>query len=169
LDNGGTISRVSNVDRILTKGLELAYSGFDVFTRGLDLWGSITYADSKIIDNTGYIASVGDTIGKMQPNIPNWRASALANYKVDERWNLAMGARYSGPQFRTLNNADINGYTYMGVSEYFTTDIRARYKVDKHWVASFAIDNLNNYQYWNFHPYPQRNYTFELKYTHEGP
>jgi iron complex outermembrane receptor protein len=166
LDSGGTISRVSNVDRILTKGLELAYSGFDVFTRGLDLWGSITYADSKIIDNTGYITSVGDTIGKMQPNIPTWRASALANYKVDERWNLAMGARYSGPQFRTLNNADINGYTYMGVSEYFTTDIRARYKVDKHWVASFAIDNLNNYQYWNFHPYPQRNYTFELKYTH---
>ena len=166
LDNGGTISRVTNVDRILTKGLEVAYNGFDVFTRGLDLWGSITYADSKIIDNTGYVSSVGDTIGKMQPNIPTWRASALANYKVDERWNLAMGARYSGPQFRTLNNADIYGYTYQGVSEYFTTDIRARYKVDKHWTASFAIDNLNNYQYWNFHPYPQRNYTFELKYTH---
>ncbi len=166
LDNGGTISRISNVDRILTKGLELAYSGFDVFTRGLDLWGSITYADSKIVDNTGYVASVGDTIGKMQPNIPTWRASALANYKVDERWNVAVGARYSGPQFRTLNNADIYGYTYMGVSEYFTTDIRARYKVDKHWTASFAIDNLNSYQYWNFHPYPQRNYTFELKYTH---
>ena len=161
-----TISRVTNVDRILTKGLELAYNGFDVFTRGLDLWGSITYADSKIVDNTGYVATVGDTIGKMQPNIPTWRASALANYKVDARWNLAMGARYSGPQFRTLNNADIYGYTYMGVSEYFTTDIRARYKVDRHWTASFAIDNLNNYQYWNFHPYPQRNFTFELKYTH---
>ena len=25
----------------------------------------------------------------------------------------------SVPQFRTLNNADVNGYTYMGVSEYF--------------------------------------------------
>ena len=163
---GSNITRVQNVDRILTKGLEVAYNGFDVFTRGLDLWGSITYADSKIVDNTGFVWTAGDTIGKMQPNIPTWRASALANYKVDERWNLAMGARYSGPQFRTLNNADINPFTYMGVSEYFTTDIRARYKVDKHWVASFAIDNLNNYQYWNFHPYPQRNYTFELKYTH---
>jgi iron complex outermembrane receptor protein len=24
--------------------------------------------------------------------------------------------------------------------------------------------NLNNYRYWNFHPYPQRSYTAELKY-----
>jgi nucleoside-diphosphate-sugar epimerase len=28
----------------------------------------------------------------------------------------------------------------------------------------YGIDNLNNYQYWNFHPYPQRTYYAELKY-----
>ncbi|NDD14674.1 MAG: TonB-dependent receptor, partial [Betaproteobacteria bacterium] len=121
---------------------------------------------SIIIDNTGYVTTAGDTIGKWQPNIPQWRATALANYRVDEQWNVAAGARYSGPQYRTLNNADINGFTYQGVSEFFTTDLRVRYKVDKHWVASFGIDNLNNYQYWNFHPYPQRNYNFELKWVH---
>ena len=65
---------------------------------------------------------------------------------------------------KQLNNADVNGYTYQGVSEYFTTDLRIRYKVDRHWTAAFGIDNLNNYQYWNFHPYPQRNFTFELKW-----
>jgi len=27
-----------------------------------------------------------------------------------------------------------------------------------------GIDNLNNYKYWNFHPYPQRTYLAELKY-----
>jgi iron complex outermembrane receptor protein len=154
------------VDRILTKGLELSYNGFDVLTKGLDLLGSITYADSKIVDNTGYVATSGDTIGRMQPNIPVWRATGLANYRVDDKWNLAFGARYSGPQFRTLNNADINGYTYQGVSEYFTTDVRVRYKIDRQWTASFSIDNLNNYQYWNFHPYPQRNYTFDLKWNY---
>jgi iron complex outermembrane receptor protein len=26
-----------------------------------------------------------------------------------------------------------------------------------------GIDNLNNYQFWNFHPYPQRSYMAELK------
>ncbi len=29
--------------------------------------------------------------------------------------------------------------------------------------ASLGIDNLNNYQYWNFHPYPQRTFMAELK------
>ena len=27
-----------------------------------------------------------------------------------------------------------------------------------------GIDNLNNYQYWNFHPYPQRSYRAELRF-----
>lgn len=160
----GNISRVTNVDRILTRGLELAYSGFDVAAKGLDLSGSITYAESIVIDNTGYVVTPGDTIGKWQPNIPQWRASAMASYRVDKKWNIAGGARYSGQQYRTLNNADVNGYTYQGVSEFFTTDLRVRCKVDRHWTASFGIDNLNNCQYWNFHPYPQRNYTAELKW-----
>jgi iron complex outermembrane receptor protein len=161
---GKSISRVQNVDRIGTQGVELAYNGFDLFTPGLDLNGSITYADSIIKENAGYVWTPGDTVGAMQPNIPKWRATFLANYRLDEHWNVAFGARYSGPQFRTLNNADINGFTYTGVSQYFTTDLRIRYKLDKQWSASFGIDNLNNYQYWNFHPYPQRNYTLDLKW-----
>ena len=51
----------------------------------------------------------------------------------------------------------------MGVSQFFTVDLRARYRIDKHMVASFGIDNANNYPFWNFHPYPQRSYVAELK------
>uniref|UniRef100_UPI0025F28B0A TonB-dependent receptor domain-containing protein n=1 Tax=Rhodoferax sp. UBA5149 TaxID=1947379 RepID=UPI0025F28B0A len=132
--------------------------------KGLDLSGSVTYADSTIKENAGFVSVAGDTIGKQQPNIPKWRATALASYRVDEHWSASLGARYSGPQFRTLNNADVNGATYQGVSEYFTTDVRVRYVVGRQWTASFGIDNLNNYQYWNFHPYPQRSYMAELKF-----
>jgi len=160
---GNSVSRVQNVGRIQTNGLEVAYNGMDVFKPGLDLSGSITYADSLIKENSGYVTKVGDTIGKQQPNIPQWRATALASYRLDAHWSGSLGARYSGPQFRTLNNLDVNGYTYQGVSEYFTTDVRVVYKADKQWSASFGIDNLNNYQYWNFHPYPNRSYMFELK------
>lgn len=158
------ISRVQNIGRIQTQGLEVAYNGNDLFKKGLDLSGSVTYADSLIKENTGFVVVPGDTIGKQQPNIPQWRATALASYRVDEHWSTSLGARYSGPQFRTLNNGDVNGYTYQGVSEYFTTDLRVGYKVNKQWSASFGIDNLNNYQYWNFHPYPQRSYVAELKF-----
>jgi iron complex outermembrane recepter protein len=75
-----------------------------------------------------------------------------------------MAVRYSGAQFRTLNNADVNGFTYQGVSKYLTADVRLRYRFDRQWSAAFGIDNLNNYQFWNFHPYPQRSYSAELKF-----
>ncbi len=158
------VTRVQNVGRIKTKGLELAYNGSDVLTKGLDLNGSLTYAESIIKENVGFVLVPGDTIGKRQPNIPKWRATALLSYRFDERWTAAFGARYSGAQYRTLNNADVNGFTYMGVSKYFTTDLRVRYQITRQWSAAIGIDNLNNYPYWNFHPYPQRSYSAELKF-----
>ncbi|MCJ0764673.1 TonB-dependent receptor [Variovorax terrae] len=158
------ISRVQNVGRIQTRGLEMAYSGSDVGTKGLDLNASLTYADSVIKENAGFVSVPGDTLGKQQPNIPKWRATALASYRLGERWSVAFGARYSGSQYRTLNNSDTNGFAYMGVSKYFTTDLRVRYRISRQLAASFGIDNLNNAQYWNFHPYPQRSYSAELKF-----
>ncbi len=159
------ISRVQNVGRIQTQGVELSFNGENVVTKGLDLGASIIYTDSTIQENTGFVAVAGDTIGKRQPNIPTWRATALASYRWSEQWSTSLGVRYSGPQFRTLNNADVNGYTYQGVSEFFTADVRVRYTPGKNWSASFGIDNLNNYQYWNFHPYPNRSYSAEIKWS----
>nr|ACX33909.1 putative TonB-dependent receptor [uncultured prokaryote AT3] len=158
------ISRVQNIGRIQTNGLEVACNGSDVLTKGLDLSGSVTYTDSLIKENAGFVVVAGDTIGKKQPNIPQWRATALASYRVDDHLSASLGARYSGKQFRTLNNADVNGYTYQGVSAFKVLDLRVHYKVNKQWSAAFGIDNLTNYQYWNFHPYPQRSYSAELKF-----
>jgi iron complex outermembrane receptor protein len=158
------IGRVQNVGRIRTNGLEFAFNGTDLGMKGLDLSGSVTYADSLIRANDGFVVTPGDTVGKRQPNIPKWRATALVGYRVDERWSVAFGARYSGMQYRTLNNADVNGATYQGVSRYFTTDLRVRWQVTRQWSAAVGIDNLNNDRYWNFHPYPQRSYNAELKF-----
>ncbi len=158
------ISRVQNVGRIRTNGLEVAFNGNDILTKGLALSSSLTYADSVIKANDGFVVTAGDTIGKRQPNIPTWRATVLASYQVDDQWTASLGARYSGPQFRTLNNADVNGNTYQGVSEYFTADVRVRYQISRRWSAAVGIDNLNNDAYWNFHPYPQRSYRAELTF-----
>lgn len=157
------ISRVQNVGRIATTGLEVAYRGQDVLVRGLDLSGSLTYADSVIKENAGYVTTPGDTIGRQQPNIPKWRATALASYRFNDAWSTSLGARYSGTQYRTLNNSDVNGQTYMGVSPYLTTDLRVLWRIDSQFTASAGIDNLNNSNYWNFHPYPQRSYSARLQ------
>jgi iron complex outermembrane recepter protein len=159
-----TVNRVQNVGKIETQGIETALDAQDVGLNGLDLNASATYARSIIVDNDGFVVTAGDTIGKTQPNIPRWRATVLASYRLNPQWVGSVGARYSGPQYRTLNNADTNGYTYQGVSEFFVVDLRVLYKMDKAWTAAFGIDNVNNYTYWNFHPYPQRSYHASLKY-----
>jgi len=158
-----TISRVQNVDRIQTRGLENAFTWQGLGLPGLDVTGSLTYADSVIKANQGFVAVAGDTIGKMQPNIPKWRATLLAGYRWNAAWTSSVAVRYSGQQFRTLNNSDVNGYAYMGVSPFTTVDVRTRWQINPQLAAAFGIDNLNNNNYWNFHPYPQRSYTAELK------
>ena len=157
------VSRVQNVGRIETNGLEVAYNGSDVWARGLDISSSITYANSIIKENAGSVVVPGDTIGKQQPNIPKWRATVLASYRWSQRLSTSLGMRYSGTQYRTLNNADFNGYAYQGVSPFLTADVRLRYQFNKQVSAAFGIDNVNNANYWNFHPYPQRTYSDELK------
>jgi iron complex outermembrane receptor protein len=158
-----TISRVQNVGHIATQGAEISYLGTDVLTKGMDVVSSVTYADSLIKENAGFVVVPGDTLNKRQPNIARWRATALASYRWDPQWVTSIGARYSGPQFRTLNNSDVNGFAYQGVSKFFVVDLRARYQIDKHRSFAIGIDNVNNDKYWNFHPYPQRTFTAELK------
>ena len=157
------VSRVQNVGRIATRGVELAFNGSDVFARGLDLGASLTYAHSVIKENAGFVAVPGDTVGKRQPNIPRWRASALAAYRWNPQWTTSVGVRYSGTQFRTLDNSDTNGFTYMGVSRLLVVDLRAQWRLHRNLTAAFGIDNVNNDKHWNFHPYPQRSYVAELK------
>jgi iron complex outermembrane receptor protein len=154
------VTNIQNVDRIDTKGLEAAYAASDVWWRGVDLNSSVTWTDSKIERNDRFPASVG----KWQPRIPRWRASGVVTYRPNDRLAVTFAARYSGRQYSTLDNSDPNGFAYQGASKYFTTDVRASYRIDKNWSAALGIDNLNNYKYWNFHPYPQRTVVAELKF-----
>ena len=154
------VNTIQNIGEIHTKGLEAAYEAGDVLLRGLDLSSSVTWTDSKIVRNDAFPASVG----KWQPRIPEWRATGVAAYRASDKLSLALAARYSGKQFSTLDNSDPNGFAYQGASKYFTADLRATYRFDKQWSAAFGIDNLNNYKYWNFHPYPQRTFVAELKF-----
>jgi len=157
------INRVQNVGFIFTRGLEAVYSGHRLWLSGLDLSASMTYAESTIRKNDGFVTAPGDTLGKRQPNIPRWRATLMATYRWTPEWHSTVAIRHSGRQFNTLNNSDTNSPVYMGVSRFTTVDVRTRWQIDPRWTAAFGIDNLTNQTYWNFHPYPQRSYAAELK------
>jgi iron complex outermembrane receptor protein len=158
------VNMVQNIDAISTQGLEIAFQGENVMARGLDLSASVTYADSRIKANSSYVATPGDTIGKIQPRVPQWRAVALANYRWDAQLSTSLGVRYSGDQFSTLDNSDVNGFAYTAASRFTVLDLRARYAIQPKLVAALGIDNLTNTEYWNFHQYPGRTLVAELKY-----
>jgi iron complex outermembrane receptor protein len=151
------VTNIQNVDLIRTKGLEVSY---EAKLLGFDLSSSVTWTDSKIIRNDKAPGSVG----KWQPRIPEWRATGVATYEFNDKLSATLAARYSGKQYSTLDNSDINGFAYQGASKYFTADTRLRYRISRQWSMALGVDNLNNYQYWNFHPYPQRTYVAELKF-----
>ena len=158
------ISRVQNVGRISTSGVELAWNAPGLIARDFDLDASLTWADSRIRENSGFVSTPGDTIDKYQPRVPVWRASVVGSWRFAPNWQATLAARYSGKQYSTLNNSDPNGFAYTAASKYFTADARVVWQLDKQWKLALGVDNLNNYKYWNFHPYPQRTWQAELKW-----
>ena len=158
------VNMVQNIDKVSTQGLEVAFQGEDVVTKGLDLSGSVTYADSRIKANSSYVLVPGDTIDKQQPRVPQWRATALANYHWDGQLSTSLGMRYSSDQFSTLNNVDVNGFAYTAASRFLVFDVRMHYAINPKLAFSAGIDNLTNQEYWNYHPYPGRTFVAELKY-----
>jgi iron complex outermembrane recepter protein len=154
------VTNVQNVDLIKTTGIEFAAYQDDAFLKGLNLSGSVTYADSTILANAKFPASVG----AQQPRVPYWRAHVVASYQASDKLTTTIGARYSGKQFGTLDNVDTNPNAYTGFSKYLVVDARMRYKFTPNWIGSVGIDNLMNRKYWAFHPYPQRMLFMDLKY-----
>ncbi len=156
------VTSIQNVDKIRTRGVEAAWQLFDVGLPGLDLGGSVTYADSVILENSRNPA----TEGKKQPRIPDWRAKLVATYHQGDALAYTLAARYSGNQHIALDNLDSNPATYGGASKYFIVDARVVYRVAKQWSASVGIDNLNNYKAYVAHPWPRRTVFAGLKYDY---
>lgn len=156
------ITYIQNIDKIRTRGIELAAQGIEVGIRGLEFAGSVTYADSEIVKND----KNPNSVGKHQPRIPNWRATLTATYRPSEALALSMGARYSGRQYGQLDNSDVNSHFYQGIDSFVVVDARIRYQVAKQWSAAVGVDNLNNKKYYIWHPFPQRTLVAELKFNY---
>jgi iron complex outermembrane receptor protein len=156
--NGATVATIQNIDHVRTSGIELAArtEGFQT----LELSASLTWTHSRIRGNSNNPA----TVGRWQPRVPEWRANALATWRPGERLSATLGARYSGRQFNQLDNSDINGASYTGISRFLVFDARLRHRLGERWLLAAGIDNLGNERYWAFHPYSRRSYHAELSF-----
>ena len=148
---------VSNVDKIRNRGIEFAAQRRDVGIAGLELEGSVTFVDSTILSDPTFVSASGSTaVSKHVPNVPRWRATAVATYSPGERWAFTLAGRYSGKQYSTLDNGDAVSHVFGAFDRFLVFDVRARCKVSANVDASLGIDNVTNEDYFLFHPFPGR-------------
>ena len=157
---------VTNVAAVRNRGIEFAWQKDNSFVRRLELFGSVTYVDSRILTDPTFVSATGTTAaGKHAPNVPDWRATFGATYRPTEHWSLTAAARYSGRQYATLDNTDHVPNVYQAFDSFFVVDARARYKLGSQASLEFGIDNINNEKYTLFHPFPQRTYVIGGRVT----
>lgn len=151
------VTNFQNIGKVRSRGVETSYEGQDVLLRGLDLAASVAYTQSKIIANSGNPASVG----KYFYRIPLWRANVVATYRATEKAAVTLAARYSGRQYNTLTNTDVNPNTYGGTSTYAVVDTKFTYRPTKKTEIGIGVDNLFDHRYYVFHPYAGRTFYLE--------
>ena len=162
---------IGNVAAIRMQGVELSADKNNVLFAGLQLFGSVTYVDSRILSDPTWAGSnpltgLPDTVvGKRVPNVPDWRATLGATYRPNDSWAYTVAARYSGKQYSTLDNTDIIPHVFGAFDDYFVVDMKVHYKATSNFSFDFGIDNLFNQQYFLFHPFPGRTFVAAGKYT----
>jgi iron complex outermembrane receptor protein len=162
---------VGNVGAIRMQGVELSADKNNVLVKGLELFGNVTYVDSRILSDptwagTNPLTGLPDTVvGNRVPYVPDWRAKFGLTYRPNENWAYTVAARYSGKQYSTLDNTDIIPHVFGAFDNYVVFDMKVHYSATKNLAFDFGIDNLLNEQYFLFHPFPGRTYVLAGRYT----
>jgi iron complex outermembrane receptor protein len=162
---------ISNVDAIRMQGAEFSGEKDNVLISGLQLFGSVTYVDSRILSDPSWAGTNPLTgqpttvVGKRVPYVPDWRAKFGVTYRPNDSWAYTVAARYSGKQYSTLDNTDIIPHVYGAFDNFFVVDLKVHYNATRNFSFDFGIDNLFNEQYFLFHPFPGRTYVLAAKYT----
>lgn len=157
-----TCAYIQNIDHVRTNGIELSTIWENVAIHGLDILANATFTNAEILQNALNPA----TQGNKPVRIPKQQYKVVATYHQGSNLTYTLAARYSGRQYNTLDNSDINPDTFGGTSKFFIVDVKANYKFADRLTASIGVDNLNNYKAFVFHPYPQRTGYIQLKFDY---
>jgi iron complex outermembrane recepter protein len=155
-------SYVQNVGRTRAKGVELVGEEHDLGLAGLSLNGWVTYVDSRIQADNAYAAAVG----RQLPQLPRLRAAAVETYRPIPKLAFTVAERYSDRSFGTINNSDDVADTFTGFGSFFVVDVHAQYQMTRHILGDVGCDNINDREYFLYHPFPQRTVVATLKYRY---
>ena len=141
--SGTTITTIQNVDRIRTRGVEMSAHVRSIDT--LELSASLTWTHSRILANENNPA----TVGRWQPRVPEWRATALATWRPIEKLSASLGARYSGLQYNQIDNSRARR-ELPGFQRFLVFDSRLRYEFGERWAAGIGHRQPGQRTVWLF-------------------
>ena len=106
--------------------------------------------------------------GKNVPNVPNWRGTLAVTYRPDDRWaftgsRVATRASCGAPM---ANNDVAYGDLPQAFDPFFVVDTKINYRWNDRFSFDFGVDNIGNYKYFLFHPFPQRTFYVAAKYEY---
>jgi iron complex outermembrane receptor protein len=159
-----SVNTVQNIDRVRTRGVETAFGIEGVGIDTLALEGSIAYTSSRILQNDNH----PDYVGNRWPRVPDWRGNLQAVWRPSPSWLASLGFRYSGKTFGRLENDDIDGDTYGGISRVRSWDGRVAYTTANGAELAIGIDNITDDRSYQSHPYPSRTAFAEVRWSMGG-
>lgn len=157
-----TVTMVSNVDRVATRGIELVWQTRDWLLPGLTLDSNLALADAKVRANAKDPASVG----KWWLRVPRVRANVLAAWRPRSTWLGSVGVRHSGRAYNDAYNLDVNPDVYGGVSSFTFVDLRASVPLHRQVELALGVNNVADARGYQAHPYPGRTVFTELRFGH---
>lgn len=153
------VTRVSNVDRVRTYGVEIVWQAQDLLIKGLSLDANAAFAHAEVKAN----ARDPQSVGKRWLRIPRVRANLLAAYRPTAQWLASIGMRHSGRAYNDVYNLDIHPNVYGGVSSFTFVDLRGSYKFTPKLELALGLDNALDRRGFQAHPYPGRTVLTELR------
>lgn len=162
--NNNFVTSFQNVPLTRNRGFELVGELRDVLVPGLSLSNSVTYVNSRIVSNPGFTSATGSTsTGMRVPYVPDWRDTLQAIWRPNDDLSFSASARWQGKMYSTLDNSDIINSVNGAFDPFFVLDVHARYQFMNALSAEVGVDNLTDFQYFEFHPFPGRTFVASLK------
>ncbi|HLS80173.1 MAG TPA: TonB-dependent receptor, partial [Steroidobacter sp.] len=158
------VTNVQNVDRVRTRGVEMAFALQPPNMDTLSLEGAVAHVHTRILENDNN----PPTVGNRWPRIPEWRGHLQLAWRPSQPWLATLGLRHSGRMYNRLENDDVNPDTYGGVSRFTTLDARIAFTTPGGVELALGMDNLTSEQSYQAHPFPQRTGFLEARWSFEG-
>lgn len=157
----GSLTTFVNIDDVLTQGVEFSFQRARVLFDDLNFAFNASFNDTEIKANSVDPSIVGNEI----PRVPEWRVNMVATYHLTPKWDFSVGFRHADGAYDDLANSETNQDTYEGISSFSVWDVKTSYELDNGLVLSGGIDNLFDEEYWMHHPFPQRTFFVDAKWS----